>query len=168
VGDTNSQAPLPCNAVQPQGTTLYNYDADIDTGPGRHIAHGGSGPYEADINKYQSWRTGPQASNFDVSGTVIVEFWAAMEEFRTDRVGVVRAYLLDVSGGSTAVISEGTTVLAPSSGGWHFRGIAMQIPQHTVAAGHQLEVKIIVQNNSQDHMWFAYDTAATPSRVAGY
>jgi hypothetical protein len=167
-GNTAAQPILPCDAEVPPGLTLYNYDTNFDSAPGRSIKKGGSGPGETDLLRYQSWRSGPQPLSFTLSGSVVVEFWAAMKDFRTDKVGVVRAYLFDVSGGSSVLITEGVTVLAPSTAGWHYRGIGLSIPSYTIPAGNELELKLIVDSTSGDDMWFAYDTISYPSRIAGY
>jgi hypothetical protein len=36
---------------------------------------------------------------------------------------------------------------------------------HTVGPGHSLELKVIVDDSSDDDMWFAYDTVNHKSRV---
>jgi hypothetical protein len=154
--------------VLPLGLTLYNYDADEDSDPGRTIRKDGSGPNESDIRKYQSWQTGPQLLGMSVGGSVVVEFWAAMKDFRTDKIAVIEAYLFDVQGATHTQIGSGTTVFTPITGNWQSAGIGMNMTQTSIAAGHELELMIVVTNSSQDDVWFAYDTLAYPSRIAGY
>jgi hypothetical protein len=159
---------LPCSATVPQTSVLFNYDANYDSAPGRTIKKGGSGPDETDLARYQSWSTGPLGVDFTVQGTVQVELWGAVKDFATDKAGVVRVYLRDISGPSATIIGQGTTVFASTSGDWFQRGVGMSITPYTVPAGHELELKIIVASNSGDDMWFAYDTASYRSRIAGY
>jgi hypothetical protein len=167
-GNTTSQPLTSCNSTPPLPGTLFNYDTEYDLGPGRHVLRNGSGPDEADGAKYQAWRSGPLASSFTLSGNVRVELWAAMENFAVGTAGTARVYVRDISAGAPVVIAQGVTVVSSSTPGWVYRSIAMNTAGYTLAAGHELEVKIIVLSSSNDDLIFAYDTAAYASRIAGY
>jgi hypothetical protein len=167
-GNSTSQPISPCNGTAPAPGTLYNYDTEYDLGPGRHVAKGGSGPDEVDGAKYQAWRTGPLASNFTLSGNVRVELWTAMENFAVGTAGTARVYVRDISGGAPVIIAQGVTVVSSATPGWVYRSVSLSTAGYTVPSGHELEVKIIVLNSSNDDLIFAYDTAAYPSRIAGY
>jgi hypothetical protein len=167
-GNTTSQPLSSCNAAAPAAGTLFNYDTEYDVGPGRHIGRGGSGPDETDGAKYQAWRSGPLPAPFTLQGSVRVELWAAMESFAVGTAGTARVYVRDISGGAPVTIAQGVTVVNSPNAGWVYRAVAMNIAGYTVPAGHELEVKVIVMGSSADDIIFAYDTAAYPSRIAGY
>jgi hypothetical protein len=167
-GDTVAQPVLPCDAAAPVAATLYNYDSDRNSAPGTTIAKGGSGPGETDPARYQTWQTAPLPADLTLQGSVQVELWAAVKGFAIDKAGVARVYVRDISGGAPVTIASGVTVVSSSSPGFVRRGIAFNLSPYTVVAGHQLEVKVIVMGNSDDDLWFAYDTTAYASRIAGY
>jgi hypothetical protein len=168
LGDTNAQPVLPCDGLLPLAPLLFNYDADNNTDAGRTIQRGGSGAGETDTGRHQSWRTAPLGSNLDLGSTIDVQFWVAIKDMQVDKVGVIRIYIQDVFGLSTSLINEGVTVLAPTTADWYFRGVSINTGSYVIPAGHQLEVKVTVDNISDDDVWFAYDTLSYPSRIVGY
>ncbi len=164
--DTNSQANLPMDMFPGTAATLYNYDQDRDSSPGRVILHGGSGAAETDLAKYQNWQM-TLSQNLSISGKVTAVLWSATKNIDQTARGVVTAYLRDLSGDTAAVIASGTLDLNPwqqGSSTWVERKITIPTSNYTVPAGHVLELKVIAGGASSD-MWFAYDTSLYPSQL---
>ena len=158
--DTNSQADLPLDITLPTATTLYDYDAGGD--PGRRIKKNGSGASEANLQRYQNWRTGPLSQDYIIDGVVNFPFWSGLQGFGGGR-GIVNAFLRDYNGSGYTEITNGTLDISDWQGGsstWVQKTLAFSSVTYTVPAGNQLEVKITVGAGSASHMWFAWDTTA--------
>ncbi len=168
-GDTNSQADLSLDITAPTATTLYNYDQDRDAFAGRFVIKGGSGASESDLSKYENWQTGALSEDLIIDGVANLTFWSAMKNFTTGTRGSVQVFLRDYNGSSYTEITNGTLDVSDWQGGsstWVQKNLAFPSVSYTVPAGNQLEVKIIVDPNAGDNMWFAYDTTAYDSKVA--
>jgi outer membrane biosynthesis protein TonB len=166
-GDSISSPTLPMAADAPVATILYNYDTDFDSGPGILIARGGQSSAESDPKKYQSW-WGPAASAaYILDGTVTVTLWSATKDFQINRAGAITAYLGDCSSSCTTIGSVHYAAPNWQSGspGWRSVNLTIQTGSYGVPAGHWLQLKIIVTNDSEADLWFAYDTTAYPSRI---
>jgi hypothetical protein len=174
VGDTTAQANLPLDNTAPVATTLHNYDTDRDAFPGLLIQKGGSGANERDPTKAQAWRFAAPQAGVTLSGDVELTFFASMKDFdssasaRTKR-GFVRAFLRDCPpSGACTLVASGSLDQRGWHGGsnaWIERSITFSGVEHTVAAGHFLEVKLSVDRRADDDMWFAYDTLDHPARL---
>ncbi|MCH7740540.1 MAG: hypothetical protein IIC93_10410, partial [Chloroflexi bacterium] len=168
-GDTTSQADLPLGVAFPSQPTLYNYDTDSDAQAGRLILKGGTGASESDLTRYQNWRTPALSEDLEIDGTAIVDFWAALKDFSTVLAGDVTVYLRDFDGASYTEIGNVTVSADPwdtgASGAFVSKTAQITGLNYTVAAGNQLEVKVIVGAGSGDDMWFAYDTRSYPSSI---
>jgi hypothetical protein len=152
----------------PTAGILYNYDTDRDALPGLLIARGGSGPQESDPAKYQAWRTPVLAAPLTIQGNVTVNLWTAMKDFDDTKRGAVSAYLRDFDGSSYVELGGATFTDGTWQGGtpsWVLKTFQFSIGPRTIAPGHSLELKVIVENSSDDDMWFAYDTGSYKSRV---
>ena len=154
--------------MAPSAPVLFNYDTDFDGAPGRLIQKGGSGADETDIARHQVWRTPALTADFTVQGTVQAELWAAIKDFTTGKQGLATVYVRDYSGGSATTIAQGSFTLPGVVAAWVPTTVTMNVGSYTIVTGHSLELKVIVSTSSEDDMWFAYDTSAYPSRVAGY
>jgi hypothetical protein len=147
---------------------LYNYDIDRDASPGLLIAKGGSGPYESDPTKYQAWRTPPLGASAVIQGDVNVHLWSATKDFDDTKRGAISVYLRDFDGANYVELGGATFSDATWQGGspsWVLNTLQFSISSHTLAPGHSLELKLIVENSSDDAMWFAYDAGNYKSRV---
>jgi hypothetical protein len=169
-GNTNAQANLSMNTTAPSATTLFNYDADLDSAAGRLIARGGSGAGETTLARYQNWR-GPTAGALGqtINGTVLVEFWSGMSGFTQGTAGEVRIFLRDVDTitGITQEIGNTTVTAADwqaGANGWVKRSGSMSV-NTVLLGGHRLEVKLLVGAGAATDMLFAYDTNIYRSRV---
>ena len=168
-GDTTSQADLPADVSFPGATSLYNYDTDRDAAAGLLLLKGGSGADEADLTKYQNWKTAALTRPLKLPGTVRVEFWAAVKDFNTTARGDVTVYLRDYDGASYTEIGNVTVTSDPwdalAGGTWVKATAAISGLDYTLPIGNRLEVKMIVPSASGDDMWLAYDTIIYPSSV---
>ena len=101
-------------------------------------------------------------------GMATIPLWTAMKDYKDDKAGAVTAYLRDYNGSTYTEIGNGTVFKANWQGGSStFLQETITIPglSYTIPAGNMLEVKIIVPVNSDDYMWFAYDTSSHPTKV---
>jgi hypothetical protein len=162
-GDTSSQPVLPCTTTVPIAPTLYNYDTDYDSGPGRVIQRGGSGADEVDSQRSQKWQTPASAAAVTINGTIRVDLWTAAKDFNAGLTVHGTVYLADVFGPSRTVIAQASFAFQ-STASWTQSTVFMSASQ-TLAAGHSLELMVISPNSSADDLWLAYDTAAYKSRV---
>ena len=107
----------------------------------------------------------------DIDGTVTLTLWAAMKDFDTTKRGVVRVALMDCrrNGRGCTRIATASVNSAPwdsaGIGTWAEKTIDFGTVTHSVAANRTLRIKIVVGNNSDDDMWFAYDTASYDSNL---
>jgi hypothetical protein len=152
----------------PTAAVLYNYDTDRDAFPGLLIAKGGSGPDEDDPTKYQAWRTPVLDAPLVIEGSVTISLWSGAKDFDTAKRGAVTVYLRDFDGSDYVTLGGVTHTDATWQDGspsWVLETFQISIGSYTLAPGHSLELKVIVENSSDDDMWFAYDTADRKSQV---
>ena len=151
----------------PTASTLPSHDPGRNDFPGLLLNVSDLGVKETDPTKYQLWVA--PATGIDLDGPASLNFWSAIEDFRDNKKGVVEAYLLDCtpSGIGCNLIGSGSKTLDPwsSSGSWVSRTISFGAVTYTVPVGRSLAVKVVVGKDSDREMWFAYDTAAYPSKL---
>jgi hypothetical protein len=154
--------------VLPTASTLYNYDTDRDGSAGIVIAKGGSGANESDPAKRQRWRTPAFPAAVTIEGTAMVKLWSATKDFDTAKGGAISVYLRDCLGASCTALG-GSTLSDPNwqrgSSSWVLETLTLSVGTRTIAAGHSLEMVVVVESSSADDMWFAYDTNDNKSRV---
>ena len=156
------------DSTLPTAAVLYNYDTDRDASPGLLIARGGSGPDENDPTKYQAWRSPVVSTSLVVQDSVTVSLWTAAKDFNETRRGAVTVYLRDFDGSNYVTLGGVTHTDATWQDGspsWVLEEFHISVGPRTVALGHSLELKVIVEASSDDDMWFAYDTANYKSQV---
>jgi hypothetical protein len=156
------------DSTLPTAAVLYNYDTDRDNFSGLLIAKGGSGPDEGVSTKYQAWRTPPFSESAVIQGNVDVHLWSAMKDFDAAKGGAITVYLRDFDGSNYVELGDATFTDAAWQGGnpsWVQKTFQVSIDPYTLAPGHSLELKVIVENSSDGDMWFAYDTVDRKSRV---
>ena len=155
------------SASSPTAGSLPNYDPGRDAEPGLVLVKSNEGWQTNDPVKYQQWVA--PAGAMSIGGGVSLEFWSAIEDMEDDEKGVVTAYLLecDPSGNSCAKVGQGSIQRDPwsSSETWVKRVIDFGHIDHDIPGERSLAVKITVGNNSDDDMWFAYDTTSFPSAL---
>ena len=167
-GDTDSQATLPLSFTAPTTATLYNYDLEREGFPGLQINKGTGGVGEIDPAKFQVWRTNALESDWPIKGDVLVDIWMGLKDFALDKRGVITLYLRDFD----PTLSMHTEIGLGSHfdidwqgglGTWVKQTILVASLSYTVPAGHMLEAKLTVENQSSDAMWVAYDTTLQPT-----
>jgi len=108
-------------------------------------------------------------SGCEIDGDVDLTLWTGMKDFGQAKRGVIVAYLRDFDGSSSYNEITSETLDAPDwQGGsetwietpFTFSGVSYNIP-----LGHYLEVKVVVDDASDDDMWFAYDITDYKSRI---
>lgn len=162
-GDSTSLPVLPMAPAEPVATTLHNYDTDLDASPGMVIKNGGDGAVEADPTKFQTWK-GPAASTpYTIDGGVSMTLWSAMKDFTPNKAGAIVVFLRDCFNASCTtigVINYAQPDWQSGSSNWHSVDLAITVGTYTMDAGHWLELKIVVPEQSDDDLWFAYDTVS--------
>ena len=158
------------SSTAPSATTLYNYDTNRDTAPGRVVFKGGSGQGETDPTKYLNWRTANFPTSDPINGTVRVTFWSAAKNFAQNKRLKVVAFLREFnpSNGTYVELANATLDVANWQGGsttWVSKTIDIAVSNKTVAAGRRLELKLINHADSGDDLWLAYDTTTYSSNV---
>ena len=153
---------LTADQISPTATTLFNYSQNRDTDLGLQLDKTAAGISESTATKYQIWRTAALDSSLDITGDVLVDIWAAITEFRTNKTGAVTMYLRDYDGSSYTEIGNGS-VFADD---WHqneasFVETTIIVPDvsYSIPAGNRLEARLIVDFvTGGQNMIFAYDT----------
>jgi len=95
VDDTDAQANLPMDEDNPTATTLYNYDQNYDSDPGRRIEESDGGPDGLELKEYQNWLTDPYIEDTHFQGTLVLNLYIAPDGFNFDNEGSFRVYLRD-------------------------------------------------------------------------
>jgi hypothetical protein len=167
-GNTTAQANLSMNAAAPTASTLFNYDTNADTLPGRRIQRNGSGPADANLGRYANWRSAPFSSARTIAGTVTLRIWTAVTGFRLETRGVLVAYLRDRDPVTNTYVTIASATLdeADWQGGvadWVEKRMSIPVTGYTLAAGRQLELKLQAPAAAPRHMMIAYDTTARAS-----
>jgi hypothetical protein len=95
---------------------------------------------------------------------VRLELFVAARDFNVGQMIHGAAYLSDVTpGGGSTLIGQGSFGFN-STGNWTMTTVFMGV-NHTLAAGHSLELTVISPGSSADDLWVAYDTTAYKSRI---
>ncbi|MFC1908556.1 hypothetical protein ACFLXD_01610 [Chloroflexota bacterium] len=97
----------------------------------------------------------------EIDGDVNLICWTAIKDFSLSMRGVVVAYLRDFDGTNYTEIASVTLDSADWQGGtedWVETPIIFSDVSYTLSAGHYLELKLLVEDTSDDDMLFAYDT----------
>lgn len=95
VADTDAQAGLEMDESDPTATTLYNYDQNYDSSPGRSIEESDGGPDGLELKEYQNWLTDPYTEDTHFQGTVVLNLFIAPDGFNFENEGEFRVYLRD-------------------------------------------------------------------------
>lgn len=165
--NTTAQYNLTMTITAPTATTLHNYDTDSANRPGRGVTR--ANPPSAGLttaHQYVNWRTPVLANALTLTGSVTVDFWSATNTATANRTGSLIAYLRDYNptAGTYVEIANATYTGAYAVGRTYYERPITIAATATVAAGHQLEVKLeSPRATSQNNMLVAYDTTAYPS-----
>ena len=91
-----------------------------------------------------------------------------MKDFEK-KMGRVEAFLLDCApGGSCVLIDQASKDSSPwtQSDSWAQSSIDFGSVTYSLASNRVLALKLVVGNDSDDDMWFAYDTTSYPSELS--
>lgn len=162
IGDVASVPVLALIGSAPTDATLRNYDPDRDTVPGLVLAKSESGLSESDPKKHQVWSSS-LSSPLKLEGPASLTVWAAVKDFETTKTGRVVAAMQECrpNGTSCATVASGSARADHESGGprWIRSTIELGDVERTIGAGKVVAVKIVVDEDSDDDMWFAFGTA---------
>ena len=159
--------------LEPTATTLFSYSTDVDpAAPGRVVRRGGVDQDEGRAGYQLSWRSAPFDAPRLLDGNILVRTWASLAGHGPGK-GVVTVYVRDfdpdggTSGNYVALASQTLTFAqwTEQTGDFYQRDFAVRVNNYTLAAGRQVELKLIVVDESDDDMWFAYDTTSYPAFV---
>lgn len=170
VGNTSAQGNLTMDENPPIASTLYNYDTNADSSPGRRLLKSGMGPGDTTLSRYANWRSPVLTTARLINGNVTVLLWSAVQTFQLSRAGSIVAYLRDYNPatGTYVEISSATRTNANWQGGqpsWIPAGIAIPVVSYTVPFGHQVELKVETTSSAFTNMWIAYDTTSYASSL---
>jgi hypothetical protein len=170
VGNTTAQSSMAMDANPAIATTLYNYDTNADSSPGRRLQKTGTGPGETVLARYAAWRSPVLTTARLINGSVSVLLFSAVQTFQLNRAGSIVAYLRDFNpANSTYVeISNATRTNSNWQGGqstWVPAIIAIPVVAYTVPAGHRIELKVEATASAFTNMWIAYDTVGYASAI---
>jgi len=171
VGNTTAQYNLTATTTASTAATLYNYDTNGANRPGRGINRTATpGPTLATALAYVNWRTTAFAVSQTMDTNVIVDTWSATNTTAAKRTGSLAVYVRDFNPStSTYVEISNATLSGTYTAGrtYYERPITVTLSSaYTLAAGHQLEVKIESPSaTSQDNMLVAYDTTTYRATV---
>lgn len=170
VGNTTAQASMAMDENPAIASTLYNYDTNADSSPGRRLQKTGTGPGDATLARYAAWRSPVLTTARLINGNVSVLLWSAVQTFQLARAGSIVAYLRDFNPatGTYAEISNATRTNSNWQGGqstWIPAGIGIPVVSYTVPAGHRIELKVEATASAFTNMWIAYDTVSYESSI---
>ena len=169
--DGSDRVWLDMDGVAPTAPVLHNYDVDRDNDPGLEVRRTALGVDETDPKEYQAWRTAPFSEDFVIEEDSAIDFWAALDNFDSNEDGEVTVFLrdLDPDTGTYVEIGSGTVFdldwHQDAPGTFAKKNITIADLDYTIATGHQLEAKFTVDEQSEERMWFAYDTEKYPAVV---
>lgn len=166
-GNTVSQPILPMDEEAPSTFALPNYDIDRDFAVGLTIKKGGTSPNEPDPRRRQHWQTDPFPAPTLFQGDMVLELWAGMKDFGQGKRGHVTAFLRDFNGAAYSNIKVSNVLRTDwqqGSSSWVYTEFALGQVSFVLPAGHSLELTVLVNNDSDDDMWFAYDNIVSDSR----
>jgi hypothetical protein len=172
-GNTTAQANLTATTTASTQATLYNYDTNCDNRTGRLLTRPNPpAPGNTTVCRYVNWRLPAQTSALALTGSVTADVWSATQTNRANRTGSIIAYLRDYNpagAGSYVEIANATYTGTYAAGRTFYeRPITIAISgTYTVAAGHQLELKLeCPRATSQQNMMVAYDTTTYSSYLS--
>jgi hypothetical protein len=163
VGNTTAQFALSMDGSVPSAIALPNYDTNCDALAGRVIVRNTGAVTEATVCRYANWQTAVFVGGKTLNGTAIMRLYAR-KATAAGTNPTLSAYLRDFNpvtstyvtlGTATAVISTDATLpFAQYSFSWALAT--------SLAAGHQLELKLAAAGGNRD-VNLAYDITANPS-----
>jgi len=133
--DTDAQANLPMDDVQPTAEDLYNYDQNFDSSPGRRVEESRGGPDGLELKEYVNWQTAPYSSDTHFQGTAAVNLYVAPDGFNYDNEGKFTIYLRDYDPASGTYTEIASAEYEIEENQW-------VIPWHSTAPEGKYEIQV--------------------------
>jgi hypothetical protein len=170
VGNTISQVNLTMTATAPTATTLYDYSTDVAGPPvGRSLAESNRSLTDTNPTHYVNWRSPVLASATTWSTSQTITLWTASKGFTKNKNEDLFIYLRDYNPATGTYREIGQKEVSQNN--WQqgsttwIKTTASGFGTTTVAAGHQVEVRLMLDITSKAPLWIAYDTTAYPSSL---
>lgn len=162
VGDTTAQADLPMDATSTPAFLRYNYDTNVNPSNDVGISVLENGTISTtNLARYRNWRTDPLSADMHIDGEVEVHLWGGTKDFQVNKSGEVIVYLRSWDGATYTSIATATLLVNDWMAGFEdFVPVSLLMSgiDHTVSAGDQLDLRLVVGKNTQtNEMWFMYD-----------
>jgi hypothetical protein len=165
-GSTPARSMLAMDEVPPTAGTLYNYDTNCDSRPGRQIQRSTGNVTESVTCRFATWRSAALAAARTLDGTATVSVWAR----KTGSGGTnptLRAFLR-VFDPATSTYTElgaaNATVTANGNQAWVEHDLTWSLTGVTVPAGRVIEVKIVATGGNRN-VEIAYDANNLASKL---
>lgn len=150
----------------PAGGEMPNFDRGRDLDPGLLLLRSEKGPLETDEARYQHWQASMTGRRLSGYPTLVI--WSAAAGFEPEMSGVFTIFLLDCpasASGCTELTSQEVTVGPSSSQEWTETEVALPAIDHSFAGGRYLGVRIVVSEESESDLMFAYGYPKFRSRL---
>lgn len=157
-GNTTARTLLGMDEVEPTAGTLFNYDTNCDSRPGRLIQRGTGLVTEAGTCRAVTWRSATLGAGRTLDGTARLAIWAR----KTSSGGTnptLRAFLRVFHPSTSTYVELGaanTTVAANGNQPWVELDLAWSLANVTVPADRQVEVKLVATGGNRN-VEIAYD-----------
>ena len=164
--DTKATQGLPLRRESPTQDTLYNWDTDRDSLPGRKLDRRGD-LNSNDKNKVQWWNLAVGSQPLTITGTARLRIWSAVKDWNNAKIGVLMAGIYDcqADGTTCSPIVYGELTSDPDpwwTGGtdsWGQKNVTLAPSgTYTFAANHVIQVRVGPSNAGQESLLLAYDT----------
>ncbi len=174
----NRLLPMAPPPFAPFSASPADVNDGLDGRPGRTIEKaGGDGIDEIDNKKYQTWAyTVASGGGLTLDGNQSLVVYTAMKDFDIGKSGelIVRLSSCEasVANDSNACTHLGSVIVDSNPAPWEASGTWQRteidfgwVGPVTVPNTHQLRIKIVVGNDSDDDMMIAFDSVTTPTRL---
>jgi hypothetical protein len=159
-------APLGSLIGTPAGGEMPNFDRGRDLEPGLLLSRSEKGLLEIDEARYQHWQASMTGRRLSGYPTLVI--WNAAAGFEAGMTGIFSIFLLDCPESAVGCIeltSQEVTVGPDSSGDWTETVVAMPAIGKSFANGRYLGVRIVVSEESESDLMFAYGYPKFRSRM---
>jgi hypothetical protein len=163
VGNTTAQFALLMDGTVPTAIALPNYDTNCDALAGRVIVRNTGAVTEATVCRYANWQTTVFAGGKTLNGTATLRLYArkataagtnpTLSAYLRDFNPVTSTYVT-IGSATAAITTDATAPFAQYTFSWSLAT--------SLAAGHQLELKLAAAGGNRD-VNLAYDITANPS-----
>lgn len=156
--DSDRVASMAGNLVPPVATTLFNYDRDVDTVPGRNLATGGGGATDATASRSMTWNYSTTSSKTYGGASARARIW--VKSTTPFASFTLNAFLRYRTGGFVTASSASSPVVT-DNGNWQLVTIDLPLSADiTVGQNKDLQLRLQVTGSAVE---VAYDTTTYAS-----